>query len=113
MNEQRDGETGDQDREVTASPRRGDVISEHRYHADHKVADPDIRGINQPFRRVVKLDRQVQQALADIRRADVSSQSDCKPTFFAEPLLCRRKEQSKQHQIRRPVAAIDPEQAGK
>lgn len=41
------------------------------------------------------------------------SQSDSEPTDFAKPSLGRGKEQGEQHQIRRPVTAIDPEQAFK
>ncbi len=112
MDDQRHREDEDQYRQVAPPPRLGDVVGQHRHRCDHEVADPDIAGTHQLLGLQVMLDGQVQQPFADIRRADVRRQTHSQPTQLAEPAFGRREKQGKQHQVRRPVAAVDPQQAG-
>jgi len=49
VDDQQGHEDANQYGKVTPSPGRRDVIGEHSYHADQKVADPDITGVDQSF----------------------------------------------------------------
>src|ERR1700675_4527542 len=72
-----------EDRQVSPPPRPRDAEGEHGYHADQEVADPDILGVDQPFRFQVMPDRQIQQPFAEVGGDHVRGQPHREPTHLA------------------------------
>lgn len=85
--DQRKTKDDQQHPEIAPAPRFGDVIGQYRHHTDQEVADPDITSVHHPFGGVSVLDRQIEQAFAQIGGTDVSGQSHGEPTQVAEPML--------------------------